>query len=277
MYNYNSLIEKLKINNNPENRKKLKAIINALIKNGEALIIKQSIDTDYQKVAYLYYILNELKTFFDYGYNSKEDLTRFLYYILNPNSINLNAIFCPGYTKNGYKNYIGNNNTVRIEILKELSEKLKELQIQVNIKVILANIFLENTDYITNPNWEQELLFHEQKFIELAKKHFDDKEILKLSSIYQSKKYIEGFILEDICHGKTYDNFYKNNLEFYRKMGWNEEQIKYRNDRLFTIYNLMSEYINSQQNGIYIPMETMYSRSKVMTNNNVCTMYLLKK
>ena len=43
-----------------------------------------------------------------------------------------------------------------------------------------------------------------------------------------------------------------------------------------TIYNIISEYINNQTNGIYLPMETMYSRSKVMTMNNVCTMYLHK-
>lgn len=277
MYNYNSLIEKLKINNNPENRKYLKAIINALIKNGEALVVKQSIDTDYQKVEYLYNLLNELAIFFNYGYNSKKDLTKFLYYISKNNYININAIFCPGYTQNGYKNYIGNTNTARIKTLKELSNKLKELQIQADLKVILANIFLENTDNLINSNWKQELIFHEQKFIELARKYFNNNEILRLSTIYPDKEYIEGFILDNLCCGKTYDNFYKNNLEFYKKMGWNAEQIKYRNDRLFTIYNIISKYINSQKNGIYIPMETMYSRSKVMTNNDVCVMYLLKK
>ena len=59
-------------------------------------------------------------------------------------------------------------------------------------------------------------------------------------------------------------------------MGWNEREAQNRNDKLYTIYNIISEYINNQTNGIYLPMETMYSRSKVMTMNNVCTMYLHK-
>ena len=59
-------------------------------------------------------------------------------------------------------------------------------------------------------------------------------------------------------------------------MGWNESEIQNRNDKLYTIYNIISEYINNQTNGIYLPMETMYSRSKVMTMNDVCTMYLHK-
>ena len=60
-------------------------------------------------------------------------------------------------------------------------------------------------------------------------------------------------------------------------MGWGIEETKQRNDKLFTIYSIISEYINNQDNGVYLPMETMYSRSKVMTKNNVCTMYLHKQ
>ena len=70
--------------------------------------------------------------------------------------------------------------------------------------------------------------------------------------------------------------FIFNNESFYKKMGWGIEETKQRNDKLFTIYSIISEYINNQDNGVYLPMETMYSRSKVMTKNNVCTMYLHK-
>ena len=97
-----------------------------------------------------------------------------------------------------------------------------------------------------------------------------------MSSIFTEEKYIKGYIDEKIIKNKTYYNFLKNNLEFYNKMGWNEREAQNRNDKLYTIYNIISEYINNQTNGIYLPMETMYSRSKVMTMNNVCTMYLHK-
>ena len=277
MYNYDYLLNKLKIDNTLENRKYLKSIIHALIKNNDAMVIKQLIEVDYNKVEYLYNLFNELTLFFDYGYNTKIDLTKFLFYILNDKPLNINAIFCPGYTTRGYKNYIGNNNTRKLETLSELSKKLNQLKVETNFKIMLANIFLENTDDLDNPNWKDELYIHEKKFKEVANKYFIDDEIFMLSDIYSTEEYVKGFVIQKLCNGKVYDNFYKNNLEFYKKMGWDNEQIKYRNDRLFTIYNIVSKYINSVENGIYIPMETMYSRSKVISSNNVCTMYLIKK
>ena len=127
-----------------------------------------------------------------------------------------------------------------------------------------------------NPNWKNELELHIQKFIEKSRENFDLNEIIILSRIFTEEKYIKGYIDEKIIKNKTYYNFLKNNLEFYNKMGWNESEIQNRNDKLYTIYNIISEYINNQTNGIYLPMETMYSRSKVMTMNDVCTMYLHK-
>lgn len=277
MYNYNNLLEKLEINNNSDNRKILKAIIHALLKNNDAEVINQLIRVEYDKVEYLYQVLYELKSFFDYRYNTKIDLTKFVFYILNGNKININAIFCPGYTSNGYKNYIGNNNTTRMRLLNVLSDKFNKMNISVNFKVILANVFLENTDDLENINWKSELIEHEERFYEVASRYFDIENIIKLSNVFSSEEYIKGFVKEELCHGRVYDNFYKNNIEFYKKMGWNNKQIQYRNDKLYTIYNIISQYINEQENGIYIPMETMYSRSKVMTNNDVCTMYLIKK
>ena len=191
--------------------------------------------------------------------------------------MDLNAIFCPGYTNNGYKDYIGNNNTSRLIILNELSSRLNEMNINAKFNIMLADVFLENTNTNDNPNWKNELSLHRELFKNLASKYFEDGSIKCLSDIYQGEEYIEGFVDKSICLGKVYDNFYKNNKDFYQKMGWTEEQIKYRNDRLFTIYTIISKYINGKQNGIYIPMETMYSRSKVMTSNDTCTMYLIKK
>ncbi len=277
MYNYDNLLEKLKVGNNIESRKKVKAIIHALIKNGDAIFVKQAIDTDYQKVEYLYEILNKLERFFDYHYNSKIDLTKFLCSILNDNALNIDAIFCPGYTNNGYKNYVGNNNTLRLMTLYQLASKLEEMEIDAHFNIMLANIFLENTNILVNPNWKEELVEHEKKFIELANKYFKRDEIMKMSNIYEGDDYQYGFVDEKLCHGKVYDSFLKNNIVFYRKLGWSYEQIRNRIDKLYTIYSITSNYINNQENGIYLPMETMYSRSKVMTKNDVCTMYLRKK
>lgn len=276
MYSYNDLICKLKMDDNVTNRKQLKAIVNALIKNGNAIVEKQLIKVDINYVIYLWQIVNNLGCYFDYKYNTKIDLTKFIFYMINKNTVNLNAIFCPGYTKTGYKDYIGNNNSTRLETLNKLKDYLKKNNIDAKFNITLADIFLENTNSELNPNWKDELELHVQKFIEKSKENFDLNEIIILSSIFTEEKYIKGYIDEKIIKNKTYYNFLKNNLEFYNKMGWNEREAQNRNDKLYTIYNIISEYINNQTNGIYLPMETMYSRSKVMTMNNVCTMYLHK-
>jgi len=276
MYSYNDLICKLKIDNNVTNRKQLKAIINALIKNGNATVEKQLIKVDINYVIYLWEIVNKLSCYFDYKYNTKIDLTKFIHYMINKNIVNLNAIFCPGYTKDGYKNYIGNNNSTRLETLNKLKDFFKKNNIDAKFNITLADIFLENTNSALNPNWKNELEFHVQKFIEKSKENFVLNEIIILSHIFTGEKYVKGYIDEKISKNKTYYNFLKNNLEFYNKMGWNDSEIQNRNDKLYTIYNIISEYINNQSNGVYLPMETMYSRSKIMTMNDVCTMYLHK-
>lgn len=276
MYSYNDLICKLKMADNVTNRKQLKAIVNALIKNGNATVEKQLIKVDINYVIYLWEIVNNLGCYFDYKYNTKIDLTKFIFYMINENIVNLNAIFCPGYTKTGYKDYIGNNNSTRLETLNKLKDYLKKNNVDAKLNITLADIFLENTNSELNPNWKNELELHIQKFIEKSRENFDLNEIIILSRIFTEEKYIKGYIDEKIIKNKIYYNFLKNNLEFYNKMGWNESEIQNRNDKLYTIYNIISEYINNQTNGIYLPMETMYSRSKVMTMNDVCTMYLHK-
>ena len=126
MYSYNDLICKLKMADNVTNRKQLKAIVNALIKNGNATVEKQLIKVDINYVIYLWEIVNNLGCYFDYKYNTKIDLTKFIFYMINENIVNLNAIFCPGYTKTGYKDYIGNNNSTRLETLNKLKDYLKK-------------------------------------------------------------------------------------------------------------------------------------------------------
>lgn len=276
VFNYNELTEILKIDNSAINRSYLKSIVNSLIKNNEAFVEKQKIFVDTDKVVYLWELLQKLSKFFDYTYNTKVELSEFLYFVLNDKEINLNAIFCPGYTDNGYKNYIGSNNITRLKTLKSLKDKLSQEQINSNFKITLSDIFLENTNIEKNANLYNELSFHREEFIKKAMEDFKEEEIVILSELFTDESYVSGFIDDNLLNGKTYQNFYKNNETFYKKMGWNTEETKQRNDRLFTIYSIISNYINNQDNGVYLPMETMYSRSKVMTNNNVCTMYLHK-
>ena len=276
VYNYDKLIEILRIDNNPTNRSYVKSIINSLIKNNDASVTKQIIYVDKEKVIYLWELLQRLSEFFDYEYNTKIELSKFLYFVLNDKVINLNAIFCPGYTNTGYKNYIGNNNTNRLKTLKRLKDKLENENINSIFKITLSDIFLENTDISRNERLYDELSIHRVKFIKKAKEDFREDEIVILSEIFNEERYISGFVDNSLLCGKTYQNFYKNNKSFYTKMGWTIDEMNQRNDKLFTIYSIISEYVNNQDNGVYIPMETMYSRSKVMTSNNVCTMYLHK-
>ncbi len=276
MFDYNYIFNKLNIVHTAENTKIIKSIITGLIKNGDASIEKQLINVDINNINYLWNIINKLNCYFDYKYNTKKDLTSFIYYIINNSIINFNAIFCPGYTNTGYKDYIGENNSKRLNILKEIKNLFQQEKIPVNFKITLANIFLENTNYDLNPNWKKELNTHEKKFKEKASKNFDETEIIFLSDIYNDSKYTIGYISDNLNKDKNYYNFYKNNIEFYKKMNWSNKEIKKRNDKLYTIYNIISDYIKKQENGVYLPMETMYSRSKVMTKNNVCTMYLRK-
>lgn len=276
MYSYDELIKKLHIDNSSIERIHLKAIVNALINNKDAYIEKQMIYVDYSMLEFLWSIYLELSNFFDYKYNTKIDLTKFFMYILNDELLNLNAVFCPGYTENGYKDYIGKNNTGRLLVLKRLKEKLNILHIGSKFNISLADIFLENTNSDANPNWHIELLNHTQKFLNIAGEYFSNDELIVFSDIFHDDRFKVGFVEPNLLNGKNYNNFYKNNEKFYQKMNWTVEQTQERNDKLYTIYTIISRYIQNQMNGIYLPMETMYSRSKVMTYNKVCTMYLYK-
>ena len=40
------------------------------------------------------------------------------------------------------------------------------------------------------------------------------------------------------------------------------------------MYIMVSDYINGLKNGVYLPMENMYDREKIIASNNTCTMYL---
>lgn len=62
------------------------------------------------------------------------------------------------------------------------------------------------------------------------------------------------------------------------KIGFTEEQMKYRNDRLITMYRIFSDYLNCQESFILDKMGNMYERENIFSENGTCTMYLkLKK
>ena len=66
----------------------------------------------------------------------------------------------------------------------------------------------------------------------------------------------------------------KSNEKFYSSMGFSNEQMKFRNDRLITMYRLFSNYLNSHESSIFLPMENMYERENIFSENGTCTMYL---
>lgn len=277
IYNYDEIL--LQVNNdNVKNKSYLKSLVAALIKNNLATIKEQKVEVDFKVLNKNWKMIMQLKDFFDYSYNTKFELTQFFDYLLNSHNstIIINAIFCPGYTENGYKDYIGKNNCNKLKRLIELKELLFKLNIRSKFNIILADIFLENTDYKININWKKELDNHKKLFITKATEYFNEEEIILLSHIFNDEKYVKGFINKSILNGKTYNTFYKNNINFYHKMNWNKEEIIFRNDKLYTVYMIVSDYIKTQKSGIYIPTETMYSRSKVITSNKVCAMYLYK-
>lgn len=221
-------------------------------------------------------ILIKISDYFDYNYNTKYDLMTFNNCLINDLEINFYAIFCPGYTTDGYKNRIGNNNTTRIQQLSYLKDLLIEYQIRSKFHLYLADIFLENVNDKLNPNWRKELEIHREKFMEVANSFFSAIEIDLLSNIFVTDEFEKGFIDEKLLSGKVYNNFYKNNLDFYKLMQWSDEEILNRNDKLYTLYSIISNYILNEENGIYLPMENMYFRTKIMTLNDVCSMYLYK-
>lgn len=268
------LLKKYSILVENEQKKQIKALLTAMEKNNLSYIKKQRIYIDEHRFNELFSIFNELRTIFDYKYNTRNDLEQFFDMIINEDSfINFYAIFCPGYTNSGYKDRLGHTTTSKIEKLRMLKDFCAKNKINCNMNCIYADIFLENCDNILNSNWKQELQINKELFFDFALKYFEEKEITFLSDIYPDDVYEKGFINKEILIGKGYNDFMKYNRSFYEKMAWSEEQIKYRNDKLYTIYNIIANYIKGKNNAIYLPMENMYARTKVFTKKGVCSMY----
>ena len=281
------LLVEYNINNNEINSNAIKALVAALKKTKLLYQEKQLLYFDEELFDYLWHLYIDSQIFFDINYNRKSDFT--LYFIslikstINNEYLNFFALFCPGYTKNGYKDYLGNTTIWKLKELKNISMFFEEKNIKNNVESYYSDVFLENTDSLLNKNWQNEMILNRNLFHIEGEKYFSPEKIKNASDIciFKGNENVKGYILQkeiDKVNTRTYNSFVKSNMNFYNKMGFNEEQIKYRNDRLITMYRLLSDYINTQNNMIFLPMENMYERENIFSENNTCTMYLkLKK
>lgn len=284
---FNDLFERFTIEKNQYNVFGIREIVKAMIKNKYAVIDNsQMIVFDEILFKFLLDVYNSWYNYFDINYNQKNDLSIFFQIVIlakkQKEGIKFLALFCPGYTKTGYKNYLGYTTIWKLEELQKISDLLNSFGIKNEITCYYSDVFLENYDSDSNPNWGDELnfnrsLFHEecQKYPNLIGKNLSD------LNLFSKKDDIIGYINEDIIENlssRVYKVFKKANEEFYKKMGFSEKQIRFRNDKLITMYTLFSRYINKLNNSIFLPMENMYNRQIVFADNGTCTMYLkLKK
>ena len=224
--------------------------------------------------------------YFDPNYNRKTDFSSFFKYlidgILYKKNIEFHALFCPGYTKYGYKDHLGSTTTWKLEELYNIKNALQEKNIPLLMICYYSDVFLENCNTQLEPNWKEQLDYNRQLFHIEGKKYFDSSSVKNASdiSIFKFEKDGEGYVDDSIISSlskTTYEAFKKSNDKFYNSMGFTEEQIKFRNDRLITMYRLLSDYLNLCQNAVFLPMENMYERENIFSENGTCTMYLKLK
>ena len=278
------ILENYDMDNNIINKNVVKCMLKSLVKNGHAKIDGQFYVYDLNWFEYLLNIYNKINLFFDFYYSLKSDIISMFDYMIdvkkNKTVLSFNAFFCPGYSSNGgYKNYVGNTTSSKLKILSNLSELLTSENIPYTINCYYCDSYIENFDDTVNSNWYNELIFNRNLFDEEASKYFTKKNIIHISNldIFKDEKNLGGHIDDSIIKNinkKVYRSFYIANKVFYEKLNFDEERIKERNDILATMYILVSNYINGIKNGIYLPMENMYDREKIISNNGTCTMYL---
>lgn len=283
----NDIPKVFNINNTQLNMIAIKALLIALENEGMAHKDKQKIIFDENIFIKLWDIYETSLVFFDPNYNRKNDFKLYFINIIRSlhkkEKLNFFALFCPGYTTNGYKKQIGATNKWKLEELKNILNYFKNNNIDTEITSYYSDVFLENTNAEKNPKWKDEMLFNREIFHKEAEKHFESKYIKNASQlpIFSDEKNIKGYVNMDTIkklNQRTYYAFKKANEKFYNQLGFTEEQIIFRNDRLITMYKILSNYINSQKNTIFLPMENMYEREKIFSENNTCTLYLkLKK
>ena len=156
---------------------------------------------------------------------------------------------------------------------------LNKLDIEHEIDCYYCDSYVENCDDSVNSNWHSELMYNRKLFDIEALKYFKSENIIHTSdmSIFKNEHSLSGHIDMNIIqrvNPKVYRSFMIANQVFYKKLDFSEERIQQRNDILATMYIIVSDYINSIKNGIYLPMENMYDREKIISSNGTCTMYL---
>lgn len=264
----------------------VKSLIAAMISKGICYQEKQKLIFDEQVFMECWLIYSNCLKYFDPNYNRKTDFSSFFKYIIDykllNKEINFHALFCPGYTKNGYKSYLGNTTLWKLKALREIVNMLQDNNIKSSMTCYYSDVFLENCNSELEPNWREQLDYNRGLFHIEGNKYFDGKDVRNASDIcvFSSEKDGEGFVDDKIIASlskTTYDAFVKSNEKFYNSMGFTEEQMKYRNDRLITMYRIFSDYLNCQESSIFLPMENMYERENIFSENGTCTMYLKLK
>ena len=265
----------------------VKSLIAAMISKGVCIQEKQKLVFDEQLFIDCWNVYYNCLTYFDPNYNRKTDFSLFFKYILDykllTKEIIFHALFCPGYTKNGYKSYLGNTTLWKLKSLREIVDMLRNNNIDSTMTCYYSDVFLENCNSELEPNWQEQLDYNRMLFHKEGNKYFESENVKNASdiSIFRLEKDKEGFVDDSIIRSiskTTYDAFVKSNKKFYTSMGFTEEQMKYRNDRLITMYRLFSNYLNIESNSVFLPMENMYERENIFSENGTCTMYLkLKK
>lgn len=275
-------IEKKQLNVNA-----VKGLISAMVDKNKCTYEKQQIVFDENFFFDCWQVYKDSLIFFDPNYNRKTDFSLYFKHIIDckddfEKSVNFHALFCPGYSRYGYKDHLGNTTLWKLKELRNLTDMLNN-HMNVNLTCYYSDVFLENCNPSLEPNWEEQLKYNRALFHEEAAKYFDDDMVRNVSEldVFSKKEDIEGYIDEDIIKSiplTTYSAFKKGNDKFYHSLGFTEEQIKFRNDRLITMYRIFSDYLNNLNNSVFLPMENMYERENIFSENNTCTMYLkLKK
>ena len=264
----------------------VKAIVWAMKQKGFCVEEKQKLVLDSDMFEYCWTMYKTLLEHFDPNYNRRHDFLSLFNYIISSTvddeKIEFNSLFCPGYTRHGYKNKLGHTTTWKLEELSKIRDMFDEHNIKTVFKNYYSDVFLENFDSSLEPNWKEQMEYNRYLFHEEGKKYFNSDEVLNASSIpiFSEDKDIYGYVDPEIIKSikiATYSAFIKSNQKFYESLDFTKEQMQERNDRLITMYRKLSDYLNQKNNIVFLPMENMYERENIFSENGTCTMYLKLK
>ena len=283
---FKDIFEKYNIEKDQINVNVVKAIVNVLKEKELCSEKKQKLNINSDAFLYCWQLYIILLEHFDPNYNRRTDFVLFFKYVLleriENKSINFKTLFCPGYTKYGYKDRLGHTTKWKLEELYNIRNLLTKKNIANTFTNYYSNVFLENCNSSLEPNWKKQLEYNRELFHKEGEKYFNKFEVLDTSTIpiFNTEKSIFGYIDDKIiCSTKktTYNAFVKSNKKFYESLGFTEEQMKIRNDRLITMYKMLSDYFNCIESLVFLPMENMYERENIFSENGTCTMYLKLK